>query len=277
MPDQLSFLSWNVENFHSDEERVPRVVDFIVDKDPDVFALYEVKGSQVFADLVAKMPSYQFTITESPSVPEILVGVRNGFSSFVTQRNELASKVPSLRPGALATLTIDGKRISFLFLHLKSFPEPRSWGLRDDMFSHVASLKRKIEKGLPGDRPANFIALGDLNTMGMSAAYNNKLDIDGGEELGFVDKRMSAKVNGMRRLAKTAEVTWWNGSDNYDPSDLDHVYAAKHLTFAAPAGSAPVAVHGWVEKSRKADKKRWIDRMSDHCALCGSVELASAR
>ncbi|MEO0548378.1 MAG: hypothetical protein AAFZ91_00550 [Pseudomonadota bacterium] len=44
----ISFLSWNVENFHSDRERVDRVIGKIAEHDPDLFALYEVKGSQVF-------------------------------------------------------------------------------------------------------------------------------------------------------------------------------------------------------------------------------------
>ena len=276
MPNHLSFLSWNVENFHSDPTRVPRVVNFIVDQNPDVFALYEVKGRQVFEDVVAKMPDYHITVTESESVPEILVGVRNSFFSFVTQKNEITSKVPTLRPGALATVTVNGKRISFLFLHLKSFDEPRSWGLRDDMFSHVASLKRKIEKDLPNGQPANFIAVGDLNTMGMSAAYNDRLDIDGSAELEFVDRRMEAKVNGMRRLKKSHDVTWWNGKTTYDPSDLDHVYAAKHLEFEPQPGGSPISVRGWVEKASEDDQILWIDENSDHCALSGRLKVTSA-
>ena len=276
MPDHLSFLSWNVENFHSDQTRAPRVIDFIVEHDPDVFGLYEVKGRQVFEDLVQKMPDYHSTVTESESVPEILIGVRNSFFSFVTQKNELNAKVPSLRPGALATVTVGGKRISLLFLHLKSFDEPRSWGLRDDMFKHVASLKRKIERDLPDDQAANFIALGDLNTMGMSAAYNDELDIDGTQELGFVDNRMEAKVNGMRRLAKSHDVTWWNGKDTLDPSDLDHVYAAKHLAFEPQPDGSPIGVRGWVQELAPDDRLRWIDEMSDHCALIGRLKVSSA-
>lgn len=276
MPEHLTFLSWNIENFHGEQGRVSRVIDFIAGHDPDVFGLYEVKGSQVFEDLAAKMPDYHMTVTESESVPEILVGVRNSFFSFVTQKNELSAKVPTLRPGALATIKVDDKRFSFLFLHLKSFDEPRSWGLRDDMFGHVAGLKRKIEKQLPNDQPANFVALGDLNTMGMSAAYNDQLDIDGAMELGFVDRRMAAKVNGMRRLEKSANVTWWNGKTTYEPSDLDHVYAAKHLEFELQRGGNAISVHGWVEETNQADQIRWINEMSDHCALSGRLKVDSA-
>ena len=114
----LSFLSWNVENFHNDSSRVNRIVDKIAAKSPDVFAIYEVKGAAVFQAMITKMPSYAFTITESDGVPEILVGVRNNLSAFVTQKDTLQSKVPTLRPGALTTIVKNGTNYSFLFLHL---------------------------------------------------------------------------------------------------------------------------------------------------------------
>jgi len=268
----LSFLSWNVENFSNKQARVDRVVDEIVEKKPDVFALYEVKGIEVFAAMVQKMPNYHFTITETANaaLPEILVGVKNNLTSFVTQRDELQSKVPTLRPGALATITKGSDNYSFLFLHLKSFDGPRDWGLRDDMFAHVSSLKRKIDRASPDNQKANFLALGDINTMGMDPAYNNQIELDGAQELSFVDQRMGAKINGMRRLSKTHTATWWNGKDNWKPSSLDHVYAANHLNFKNFNG-AEIEVNGWVQETTKAKKKSWIDRFSDHCLLYGEL------
>ena len=267
----LSFLSWNVEHFHNDPTRITRVVDEIAAKNPDVFAIYEVKGSAVFAAMRQKLPNYSINITESQSPVEILVGVRNTLWSFVTQRDELQSKVPTLRPGALATIDKGGDIYSFLFLHLKSFAGPRDWGLRDDMFQHVCSLKRTIERALPGNAKANFVALGDVNTMGMSAAYNNDLDIDGSKELEYIDKRMTANVNGMRRLPKTHDATWWNGSDNWNPSSLDHVFAADHLNFRKFTGNAEIEVSGWVNKTTTTAKKNWISKYSDHSILYGEI------
>ncbi len=265
----LSFLSWNVENFHNDPERVDRVIDFIAAQDPDVFGLFEVKGAAVFRAVTDKLPGYSFSITESPGVPEILVGTRNSFSAFVTQKDALQSGVPSLRPGALATVQAAGASYSFLFLHLKSFPAPRDWGLRDDMFAHVASLKRALDRATP-DGDANFVALGDLNTMGLKAPYNDVSDMSGGEELGFVDSRMQASHTRLRRLSKTHEETWWNGKDNWRPSALDHVYAAEHLTFAAFSGSE-VRVEGWVKEPDDPAKKAWIEAYSDHALLYGEI------
>ena len=235
-----------------------------------MFAIYEVKGAAVFQAMITKMPSYAFTITESDGVPEILVGVRNNLSAFVTQKDTLQSKVPTLRPGALATIVKNGTNYSFLFLHLKSFPAPRDWGLRDDMFSHVASLKRALDKAAPANQKANFLALGDINTMGLSAPYNNDSDFDGTKELEYVDKRMEATVTGMRRLSKTHHNSWWNGKDTWEPSALDHVYAAKHMTFKTFSG-AEVEVTGWVEETTKAKQKAWISKFSDHSMLYGEI------
>lgn len=268
----LSFLSWNVENFHNDPARVDRVVDLVADKGPDVFGIYEVKGRDVFNALVAKMPGYAFFVTETPGIPEILVGVQNDLTAFVTQRDELQSKVPTLRPGALATIQKNNQTYSLLFLHLKSFDDPRDWGLRDDMFQHVAGLKRALDRQMPAGQKANFVAMGDINTMGMSAAYNGESDLTADKELGFVDRRMSARINGMRRLSKTHDETWWNGKDGTEESSLDHVYASTHLKFRQFDGNAEVEVAGWVNGTTKAKKRRWIDRFSDHSLLFGVIE-----
>ena len=271
MEKVLSFLSWNVENFHNDKSRVKRVVDIISRKNPDLFGVYEVKGADVFNALVVKMPGYTFSITESPGIPEILVGIRNNLSAFVTQRDELQSKVPSLRPGALATIHIGQENYSFLFLHLKSFAEPRDWGLRDDMFQHVANLKRKLDKLSPSGQRANFVALGDLNPMGLKAAYNDTSDMSGADELAFVERRMTAKINGMRRLAKTYEDTWWNGKDSQAPSSLDHVFASEHLKFREFARNVEVEVTGWVDEATAEKKRDWISKFSDHSVLYGEI------
>lgn len=270
MASILSFLAWNVENFHNDPTRVDRVVDLIAQHDPDIFGLFEVKGAAVFRALTTKMPGYSFFITESPGVPEILVGTRNTISAFVTQKDELQSKVPTLRPGALATVQVNGETYSLLFLHLKSFANPRDWGLRDDMFSHVASLKRAIDRAVDEDY-ANFVAIGDINTMGLSAAYNNVTDMSGADELSFVDKRMAANHTKLRRLTKTHHETWWNGKDNWAPSSLDHVYASDHLAFKA-FEAAEIKVTGWVDEQTVSARKNWINTFSDHCVLYGEIE-----
>ena len=84
----LSFASWNVEHFQGNTERVSHVVELIKEKDPDIFALYEVLGKHVYSDLMEKLPTHIFTITENThqSNMEILVGVRHNIPSFVTRR-----------------------------------------------------------------------------------------------------------------------------------------------------------------------------------------------
>ena len=222
--------------------------------------------------MTQRMPDYQFSILENRTQAnmEILVGVKRTFQSFVTFREEFRSKVPSLRPGALVTLTIAGEHFPILFLHLKSHAQPRDWGLRDDMFRHVAKLKRVLDKvaNRQGNQ-SNLIVAGDLNTMGLIAPYNDISDLTQDQELAFVDKRF--KRVGFVRKPKTHEASWWGGTDSYLPSKLDHVYAPNHLQFSEFEG-ASIKVIGWPQKRTRREKIQWINTYSDHALLHGIVE-----
>lgn len=99
MAKAFSVLSWNIEHFKNSPARVTEVVQLLAQINPDVFAIYEVEGREVDADLVAKMPGYQFHITEGPQVQEILVGVRGGMTAFFTQKIEFRSGASAMRPG----------------------------------------------------------------------------------------------------------------------------------------------------------------------------------
>jgi len=73
----------------------------------------------------------------------------------------------------------------------------------------------------------------------------------------------------MRRLAKTHDLSWFNGSQSsLPPSNLDHVYASGNLAFRRfrhpEGGTAEVAVRGWVNDPTVAGKDAWIGRYSDH-------------
>src|SRR5512137_700630 len=125
MATAFSVASWNVEHFKGVPGRVQRVVEFMSAQAPDVFALYEVEGAEVFQALVGRMPNYTFHITEGPQVQEILLGVRHGLSAFFTQKLEFKSGVTALRPGALLTVTIEGAHYPLLFLHTASGNDPR--------------------------------------------------------------------------------------------------------------------------------------------------------
>ena len=81
-----------------------------------------------------------------------------------------------------------------------------------------------------------------------------------------------AKIR-MRRLVKTHDASWFNGStSSIPPSNLDHVFASDHLKFRvfrrpADGGDAEVAVRGWVDQPTPAKKDDWIAKYSDHSLL----------
>ena len=169
-----------------------------------------------------------------------------------------------MRPGLLATITLDGARYSLLFLHLASSNEPRGFGLRDDMAIRAIKFRKTLNAATGNN--ANYIFLGDLNTMGLDYPYNS--DIDSGTELKRWDTRASQYYD-MRRLIKTLDVTWSNESGSSIPdSNLDHVFASKHLQFKqftrpSDGAKADVEVRGWVDQASSADKDKWISDYSD--------------
>ena len=269
MAKAFSLASWNVEHFKGKPARTERVLDFLNEQNPDVFALLEVEGKDVFSTLVARMPGYQFHITEGPQVQEVLVGVKRGFTAFFTQKVTFKTGNTFLRPGALLTLTIDGEHYSVLFLHTKSSAEPIGLGIRDEQFSRAFTLKKKVlDKGAGGSGKAHFLFLGDLNTMGMDYPFDK--DIDASVELQKLD--LDAGKVKMRRLTKNHPHTWWNGPrSRYKPADLDHVVASTHLEFKR-VGGADIDVRGWPQLATSKEQGVWIKNYSDHGLLFLTVE-----
>lgn len=276
MSKLFSFASWNVEHFRNDSDRVDRAIQFLVSADPDgggapdVFAIYEVEGKQVFEAVMNHMPTHSFFITESNVTQNILVGLSNNITGFVTQREELKSGVPSLRPGALATLNFGGKMFSILFLHMKANDEPRSWGLRDDMTLHIRSLKQTLDNVAPDGEDANFLIMGDINNVGMNLTYSDR-DFNSNEELARYSARFAGRK--LRLLPKTANFTFSNGSSSSTtPVNLDHVYASEHLNFRQFDNNAEVLVRGWPEFDDVASQDDFIAKFSDHALLYGEVQ-----
>ncbi|MBA4287113.1 MAG: hypothetical protein C0434_16465 [Xanthomonadaceae bacterium] len=262
MAKALRVASWNVEHFKDDPARAERVLAYLKAAKPDVFALYEVEGKGVFGPLVQAFPGYQFHITEGAQVQEILVGVKGGITGFFSQRLEFQIGQVSLRPGSLLTATVAGINYSLLFLHTKSSADPIGLGLRDAQFQKAFRLKEVLDAQAAGGA-ANFIVVGDLNTMGLD--YASGIAIVADAEIA----RLAAEAGkaGMRLLGKAHPATWSNGSrSRYKPADLDHVLASKHLAFKRLHG-AEVDVLGWPALTTAAERDAWIKAYSDHGLL----------
>lgn len=281
MAKAFSVASWNVEHFGAtnkghDKPKKPvgPIIDFLAAQNADVVAVYEVVGKVVFSEVVTKMPAYQFHITEGPQTQEILVGVKKTLTSFFTQKTEFKAGAAMLRPGALLTVTVDGEKYPLLFLHLKSLSVPKGFGLRDDMTDRAIKFRKVLNKAdadAGGSGLANFLFLGDLNTMGMNLTYSNK-DISGIEEIARLRKRLAHKSVRMSILDKSHGATFWPGiGSNYAPSDLDHVVAGDHLDFKK-FGGVSVDVRGWVDEPTDAKKDAWTRKFSDHALLYFEVQ-----
>jgi len=267
MRKAFSVASWNVEHFRGRRERAQQIMAFLAQQKPDVFALYEVEGREVFSHLFRLMPGYSFHVTEGPQVQEILVGVKKRFTAFFTQRLEFKSGASSLRPGALLTVNAHGEPYTLLFLHTKSGSDPKGLGLRDDMLVRACGFRKVLDKAAGGPGKAKYLFLGDLNTMGMR--YPFEANIPPEKELQKLD-RGAAKVR-MRRLTKDAPATWWNGSKSrYKPADLDHVVVSDNLLFRSfrkGAEKHDVTVRGWPQLKTPEEQTKWIEDYSDHGLL----------
>ena len=276
MAKAFSVASWNVEHFGALDKRTEKpvkpikpIIDYLAKQKADIVAIYEVRSKYVFRPILKSMPKYQFHITEGPQMQEILVGIRRELSAFVTQKLEFKAGQSTLRPGVLVTILMDGKYYPMVFLHLKSMPDPKGFGLRDDMFRRVIKFRSELDKAAGGAGKSNYLFLGDLNTMGFDYPFK-KHDIPAIDELAELDRR--AKYRKMRRLQKSSDLTWWNGKDKYKPgSNLDHILAAEHLTFKQIDG-ADVSVRGWPSEPTDVKKQAWIKKYSDHALLYFEVQ-----
>ena len=269
MAKAFTVASWNVEHFKKNPERLAKVLAFLKKQAPDVFGLYEVESADVYGALVEQMPNYQFHITEGPQTQEILIGVKKTITAFFTQKVEFKSGNTYLRPGALLTINVGGADYPILFLHTKSSTKPIGLGLRDDMFERAFKFRKTLDKAsaAAGEGPANYIFLGDLNTMGMEYPFKREIIVD--FELQKLDS--GAKKVKMQRLKKNEPNTWWNGPGRLPPSNLDHVIAANHLKFKQ-FGGADVDVRGWPKLKTEAEQVEWINTFSDHALLFFQVE-----
>ncbi len=269
MAKLFSLASWNVEHFgkpwgDAARAKVKRVVEFIKTQNPDVIGIYEVESSEIYNELVKQMPGYTYHITEGDQAQEILVGIRSGFTAFITQKLEFKSGDTFLRPGVLLTLHVNGQHFPILFLHTKSGADPRGFGLRDDMLSRALKFRKVMQQA----GTDNYIVVGDLNTMGMQYPYGHNVSAE--DEI----KRMKNKAKGyydMRPLTKTHPNTFSNGSlSSLPPSELDHVFVAKSMKFTefdTPKGKGEVDVRGWADMPDVANHDQWVKDFSDHCLL----------
>lgn len=261
MAKKFSLLTWNVTNFHLEHTDKTKVVQHIKSFNPDIFALLEVVGADVWNFLFDQFPNHSFFITEGEQTQEILIGVHKRLRVFLTQKDEFKSGRTALRPGAFLSFKIGTEIYTVLFLHLKSMADPEGFGLRDNMLDHAFNLKGKLDQAAGGTGKANFIMMGDLNTMGLSYPYEG--DISAEVELKRLAYRAARRK--MQVLAKTYGRTWTNGEGLY--SNLDQVVASEQITFAAWA-EAQVKVAGWNQfPEGSTEFTNFVNNVSDHCAL----------
>jgi hypothetical protein len=268
----FSVASWNVEHFADKEGRNEERIAFLAEQKPDVLAIYEVEGKDVWSELMNAMPRYSFFITEGRNTQEILLGIAPGITGFLTQRTEFQEQNAFMRPGALLTVEVDKERYAMLFLHVASWPRAGGFGLRADMIDRAFEFRKVLDKAAGGK--ANYIFLGDLNSMGLDYEYGktgNKIDHDripAEHEISRLEY-LGSKY-GMRLLSKNSDATFGDPKKKSLRSNLDHVLASENLKFKS-FGGAEVDVRGW-PKLPADQQSEWMTTYSDHALLYFEVQ-----
>lgn len=257
----FSIASWNVRMFTLAGTLHASVVKHLKDQNPDIFALLEVVGKDVWRHMYMHFPDHNFFITEGYQTQEILVGVRKKFRSFLTQRGEFKRNNVYLRPGPFLTIQDGNDYYTILFLHLKSLDDSEGFGLRDAMIDSAFSLKNALDKVPEANGDAKFIFMGDLNTMGMEITFLP--DITAADEIDRLKKK--AKNRSMSVLNKDHTSTYTKDGTYF--SDLDHVVASDCINFKK-WGNSHVKVSGWREHPVGSAKfKEFVNKISDHCSI----------
>ena len=270
MARAFSVASWNVEHMQSRDPRNRARMEFLAQHKPDVLALYEVEGKDVWREVMDAFPKYSFFITEGQNTQEILVGIGPKVTGFLTQRVEFQGRDAFMRPGAFLTVRVGDTHYSLLFLHLASMTDARGFGLRADMIDRALRFKGVLDAASDGQ--ANFMFLGDLNQMGMDYVHGKeagrlqRVRVTADVELARL--RHEAALIGMRVLPKTRTETW---RDLERTSDLDWVVAAEHLQFRKFAGSGECDVRGWPALPEN-QQIQWTKDFSDHGLLYFEVQ-----
>jgi hypothetical protein len=148
-------------------------------------------------------------------------------------------------------------------------------GLRDDMVERALEFRKALaaqDKAMGGDGTIRYLFLGDLNCMGMKYPFDRSIPSD--IELKKWDRSgLSTQKNKMRRLVKSHDFSWSNGSHSSIPdSNLDHVFATENLHFRAflrdDGTPAEAKVTGWADFNNDPTKKdKWIKDFSDHSLI----------
>ena len=108
MAKAFSVASWNVEHFNDGDPDNAERIAFLAEQEPDVLAIFEAEGKEIWREVMAGMPRYSFFITEGQNTQEVLLGIAPGITAFLTQKIEFQSRDAFMRPGAFLTVRSDG-------------------------------------------------------------------------------------------------------------------------------------------------------------------------
>ncbi len=282
---QFRVASWNIRFFPEPSTDVDRTAEILADLDADLIAVQEITDADALAALLNQVNAhlteralasdltppryYGFVLAESGGHGGLFVGYvydQNAVRLSGVETLTSLQMTPDLRPALLARVTSlrGGLDFQVIVTHTDSGTKIRDYTHRMEFLDSLAvELERRWED------EADFIVLGDLNTMGHAEEEHDRR-VSGEEEIAILDRK--AWTMGLRRLPSSPSCTeYYLGRGSL----LDHIMVTLAMREVLPNPVARVFGYCAAVGCQPVDTDNMpydYAHVSDHCPVV--IDLA---
>ncbi len=262
--DQIRVATWNIEHLRDADNEGPnkrtdedynRLMGYADRLDADIIALQEVEGASA-AKRVFASDKYNHFFSSRNNVQLTGFAVKKHLQVVQNSDYDELNVSGGLRYGTDITVTVSGKKIRFLAVHLKSgcFSKPLTPGNTScgKLQEQVPVLEEWIDARAGDEMP--FIVLGD---------FNRRFNLPGDSFWSEIDDSQPANAD-LFKVTEGEKSQCWGGQY---PEYIDHIVLDKITT-------------GWlVNDSFKqlvfTEDTSFRDVLSDHCPISVMIDTES--
>jgi len=272
--------TWNIRFFPQPTTDMDRTAEILAGLDADVIAVQEIADADALTVLLDRVNAsladravaagrvrprhYDFVLAESGGHGGISVGYVYDENTVRLSGVETLTSLqmtPDLRPALLAHVTAlrGGLDFQVIVTHTDSGTKIRDYTHRMEFLDSLA-----VELDRRWKDEADFVVLGDLNTMGHLEEGESRR-VPGEQELAILDRK--AWRMGLRRLPATPSCTeYYRGNGSF----LDHILVSVSMREVPPNAVARVAGYCAEARCRPVDPDNMpydYAHVSDHCPV----------
>lgn len=273
--DTLRVVTWNLENFPSEHQDLPALRRRLLELDPDLVAVQEVKDPD---RLRALLPDYELVISEGGGRGHQRVGVLFDPATVTVRgvrEHEDITLDGRLRPALTAYVAHRGAGPDFhvAVVHLKARPE--GFDQRREQVPDLSKILADLPSAGPGRGDPDLVLLGDFNVVGGEDGRPSA-----GEELAELEAALAPL--GLRRVDVPRGCSaYWDGERRdawKEPSLLDLIWLGAFAEAGAEPLRARVGTHCGKHacspfRSTEAYPEATYEAVSDHCPVVLDLAL----